>query len=198
METHVTAIAKILTDIGERVEGNLLCDSHPSNDLREHNADKIHNLQTLVRGKSRVCEIGVNAGHSLLLMVDANPMAEYVLFDLGAHAYTRPCVDYIRSVYPSTSIQIVYGDSKETLPVYQGSFELIHVDGGHDLPEISSDYTQSLRLIEPGCPIVFDDADYPTIGTVLDAGLKAGKVRQYTETPGLKSTGRQRTVTPCL
>jgi predicted O-methyltransferase YrrM len=190
MEDHVTALAKILADIGEQVEGNFICDYAPHNDVRGHNSDKIHNLQTLVRGKTRVCEVGFNAGHSLLLMIDVNPTAEYVLFDIGIHAYTRPCFEYLRAAYPSTSMTIIYGDSKETLPAYQGSFDLIHIDGGHLLPELTSDYTQSLRLIQPGCPIVFDDTDYPTIATFLNAKLAAGEVRQHTETPGLKSTGR--------
>jgi predicted O-methyltransferase YrrM len=190
MESHISALVTILLNIGEQVEGNFICDYHPHNDVRGHNADKIHNLRTLVKGKTRVCEVGFNAGHSLLLMLDANPTAEYVLFDLGTHAYTRPCFEYLRAAYPSTSMTILYGDSKETLPAYQGSFDLMHIDGGHLLPELTSDYTQSLRLIQPGCPIVFDDTDYPTIANFLDAKRAAGEVRQYTETPGLKSTGR--------
>jgi len=190
MEDHVSALAKILAEIGERVEGNFICDGEPHRDVRTHNADKIHNLQTLVKGKTRVCEVGFNAGHSLLCMVDVNPTAEYVLFDLGIHAYTRPCFDYLRAAYPSTSMTIVYGDSKETLPAYQGSFDLMHIDGGPHLPELTSDYTQSLRLIQPGCPIVFDDTDFPTIANFLNAKREAGEVRLYTETPTLKPTGR--------
>jgi predicted O-methyltransferase YrrM len=163
MEQHLRAIRDILVGIGEQVEGNLICDVHPDNLQIHINQEKISNLQSLAKGKQRICEIGINAGHSLLLMLDVNPTATYVLFDLGYHRYTRPCVEYIRSVYPSTSIRVIYGDSKTTVPQYNGSFDFIHIDGGHELPEVTSDYNQAIRLIEPNCPIIFDDYDYPTI-----------------------------------
>ena len=194
MDNHLNAIRGILLGIGERLEGNLVCDIHPDNMQTEHNKEKIHNLRHLVKGKQSVCEIGVNAGHSTLLMLDVNPTAAYTLFDIGIHAYTRPCVAYIQSVYPSTKIDIAYGDSKETVPLCKGTFDLIHVDGGHLFPEVKSDYTESIRLIKPGCPIVFDDYDFPVIRAFLDEKLHAGEiVRFYDE--GLLATGRQAIVT---
>jgi len=176
MNSHLTEIRRILIEIGETLEGNLICDIHPDNLVIERNQAKIKNLQTLAKEKTNICEIGVNAGHSLLLMLEVNPTANYVLFDIGSHKYTRPCVDYIRSVYPDTSIQILYGDSKETMPRYEGSFDLIHVDGGHELPELTSDYRESTRLIRKGCPIVFDDYDFPVIRTFLKNKLESREI----------------------
>lgn len=176
MQEHFNAIREILLQIGEQVEGNLVCDIHPDNSMTQANQVKIANLQFLAKGKSRICEVGVNAGHSLLLMLDVNPTADYVLFDIGTHKYTRPCVEYIQSQFPNTSIRIFYGDSKQTLPRQQTEFDLIHIDGGHYAPEVMSDYAESMRLIAPGCPVVFDDYNYPFIQTFLDNKLRQKKI----------------------
>jgi hypothetical protein len=93
VKEHISNIGDILNRIGERVEGNLICDISSDN-LTDHiNKNKIHNLLKLSENKSKICEVGVNAGHSLLLMVSANPKAEYLIFDLNGHAYTKPCVE---------------------------------------------------------------------------------------------------------
>ena len=173
-------LREILLGIGEQVEGNLFCDIHPDNVLVESNSKKIHNLQHLVKGRKRICEIGVNAGHSLLMMLEANPTAEYVLFDIGTHKYTRPCVEYIQSQFPNTSIRVLYGDSKQTLPRCMGEFDFIHVDGGHDMPEVTSDYNESMRLISKEGVIVFDDySNYSHIQSFLDEKHRTGEIRLY-------------------
>lgn len=180
MKIHTDKLREILLGIGEQVEGNLFCDIHPDNVLVEENSKKIHNLQYLVKGKRRICEIGVNAGHSLLMMLEANPTAEYVLFDIGIHKYTRPCVEYIQSQFPDASIQIVYGDSKQTVSEWNGEFDIIHVDGGHDIPEMTSDYNQSMRLIAKNGVIVFDDySNYSHIQAFLDEKQRAGEIHIY-------------------
>jgi predicted O-methyltransferase YrrM len=176
MQKHFNAIREILLEIGENVEGNMICDIHPDNIVSQVNQNKIHNLRHLANGKRRICEVGVNAGHSLLLMLDVNPTADYVLFDIGTHKYTRPCIEYIRSHYPNTSIQVFYGDSKVTLPKQHGEFDLIHIDGGHYPPEVMSDYKESMRLIAPKCPIVFDDYNFPYIQTFLTNKLQTKEI----------------------
>ena len=70
---HIRAIADILHNVGERVEGNLICDIDCDNYVIDRNFAKIHNLKFLCAGKKRICEIGVNACHSLLLMLLVNP-----------------------------------------------------------------------------------------------------------------------------
>lgn len=44
---HVNNITKILKDIGERVEGNLICDIRPDYYVITQNESKIKNLQYL-------------------------------------------------------------------------------------------------------------------------------------------------------
>ena len=46
---HIISISKILESIGERIEGNLICDINPFNFTISQNLVKIHNLQILCK-----------------------------------------------------------------------------------------------------------------------------------------------------
>src|SRR3990170_5871255 len=137
---HMIKLTSILTEIGERVEGNFICDISPTNYTIHQNLAKIKNLQVLSRGKTKICEIGVNAGHSLLIMLLENPTAHYLLFDLNNHRYTVPCLNYLKESFPSATLNLIVGDSVKTVPQYLcdfpdelHTFDLCHIDGGHTL-----------------------------------------------------------------
>lgn len=176
-------IAEILNKIGERVEGNLICDVTSDNLIDDINRSKIYNLLKLSEGKSNICEIGVNAGHSLLLMVSVNPSADYLIFDLGGHSYTRPCVEYIKSQYPSTKITEVYGDTKITLRNYlaknKTKFDMIHVDGGHDTHTVVNDFIYTEKLLKSKGVVVFDDYNYGNIKEVVDFYESQNVISKY-------------------
>lgn len=178
---HILQLSKILDEIGERIEGNLICDVTSDNFIDEVNRDKIDNLIKLAKGKTKICEIGVNAGHSLLLMVSVNPKAEYLIFDLGGHSYTKPCVEYIKSVYPSVKITEVYGDTKLTLRNYntEEKFDLIHVDGGHDTHTVVNDFIYTERLLSPNGIVVFDDYNYGNIKEVINYYQNQNVISKY-------------------
>jgi predicted O-methyltransferase YrrM len=186
VKDHISNIGDILDRIGERVEGNLICDITSDNLTDVANESKIYNLLKLSENKSKICEIGVNAGHSLLLMVSANPEAEYLIFDLGGHVYTRPCVQYIKNAYPSTKITEVYGDSNITLKKYIESnelhtFDLIHIDGGHETATVENDFTCTQELLTKDGVVVFDDYNFGNIRTVIDSYVDKGVISEYTE-----------------
>jgi predicted O-methyltransferase YrrM len=186
VKDHISNISKILDRIGERVEGNLICDISADNLTDVVNQNKIQNLLILAKGKSKICEIGVNAGHSLLLMVSTNPEAEYLIFDLNGHAYTKPCVEYIKNAYPSTKITEVYGDSNVTLKQYIESnelhtFDLIHIDGGHETETVENDFNNTKHLLTENGIVIFDDYNFGNIKTVIDKYVDEGVVSEYTE-----------------
>jgi predicted O-methyltransferase YrrM len=184
VKDHILNIAAILDSLGERVEGNLICDITADN-LTDHiNESKIRNLLKLAEGKSKICEIGVNAGHSLLLMVSANPTAEYLIFDLGGHGYTRPCVEYIRSAYPSTKITEVYGDTNITLREYVKTNELhtcdmIHIDGGHETHTVVNDFIYTQFLLKQDGVVIFDDYNFGNIKSVVDYYVERNVISKY-------------------
>lgn len=186
VKDHIANIADILDRIGERVEGNLICDITSDNLTDAANESKIYNLLKLSENKSKICEIGVNAGHSLLLMVSANPEAEYLIFDLNGHAYTKPCVEYIKNAYPSTKITEIYGDSNVTLKQYIESndlhtFDLIHIDGGHETQTVENDFTHTQELLTKDGIVIFDDYNFGNIKTVIDKYVDEGVISEYTQ-----------------
>jgi hypothetical protein len=178
LQKHLAALSKILQEVGERVEGNFFCDISPTNITAD--VDKINNLRRLVAGREKICEIGVNACHSLLFMVDANPTGEYALFDIGIHKYLEPCFEYLREQFPTTRMNLYLGDSKLTVPAYaeshKGEFDVCHIDGGHLPPEFTSDYKHCMILLKKGGFIIFDDYEIPEIKAFVDSKLALNEV----------------------
>ena len=180
---HVQAISSILKTIGERVEGNLICDINPDNYQIHRNLNKIKNLQYLCKDKRKIIEIGINACHSLLLMILVNPTAEYLLFDLNNHTYTVPTLDYIRANFPDTKINAVFGDSCKTIhafismnPEQLNTYDLIHLDGGHTEDVFSQDYANSKKLATDSGIIIFDDYDLPNINKFINEKLRTKEI----------------------
>lgn len=186
VKDHISNIGDILDKIGERVEGNLICDITSDNFTDVANESKIYNLLRLCENKSKICEIGVNAGHSLLLMVSNNPKAEYLIFDLNGHRYTKPCVEYIKNAYPSTKITEIYGDSNITLKEYINSnelhsFDLIHIDGGHETATVENDFTCTKELLTKDGIVIFDDYNFGNIKNVINDYIDKEVISEYTK-----------------
>lgn len=182
IQTHLNSITQILTDIGERVEGNVYCDIQPTNITADGN--KLRNLRSLCMGKTKICEVGVNACHSLLFMLDVNSEAEYTLFDIGIHKYLEPCFNYVQSAFPATKMKLFLGDSRLTLPAYaethREEFDFIHVDGGHTYDVFSSDYECTYKMLKKGGIMIFDDYNHSEIKQFVDEKVRQGEVLHLT------------------
>lgn len=181
---HFKAIGDIVTEIGEPIEGNFVCDqySDPMIFQFEKNKEKIENLQNFSIGKKKICEIGINACHSLLIMLEMSPTAEYHLFDINFHKYTEPCLEYVKKQYPKTKFYTYYGDSKSTLLDYVISntlytFDFCHIDGGHEMREVCSDFTYVRYLMKPSSPVIFDDYNLPWIKNFIDKRVEHNEIK---------------------
>eukprot|EP00401_Gymnodinium_catenatum_P004183 CAMPEP_0117485656 /NCGR_PEP_ID=MMETSP0784-20121206/15076_1 /TAXON_ID=39447 /ORGANISM="" /LENGTH=545 /DNA_ID=CAMNT_0005280247 /DNA_START=160 /DNA_END=1797 /DNA_ORIENTATION=- len=133
-------------------------------------------------GIQRILEIGFNGGHSALrwlLYSDATVHA----FDLGAHAYARPAAAWLAARFPGR-LKVTWGDSMEELPKYVGEhpetkYELIFVDGGHDINIARSDLKYSAMLANPaGHRILMDDTNIEGPEKAWDELLASGDVVQ--------------------
>jgi hypothetical protein len=180
---HIKNITNILSKIGERVEGNLICDIHPDNWVYQQNVKKIHNLQALCKNKKKIIEIGINACHSLILMLLVNPSAEYLLFDLNFHRYTLPCLDYVKSTFPNANIKVIVGSSVYTIPEFIFSnkeqyhtFDFCHLDGGHTEDVFTSDYHNMKKLMKEDGIVIFDDYDMVEIKNFLNRMLSIDEI----------------------
>lgn len=191
---HVKNITNILEKIGERIEGNLMCDIEPSNWIIEGNISKIKNLQYLCKNKKKITEIGVNACHSLLIMLLENPTADYLLFDLNNHTYTEPTIDYVKKSFPNANIKIIYGDSVKTIGEYiaknqdeLNTYDLCHLDGGHTEDIFSVDYENMKKIMRKDSCVVFDDYNYEEIKKFIGKKLQQNEIKEHNDANVIKN-----------
>lgn len=136
------------------------------------------------QAKTKICEIGFNAGHSAMLMLlgcKKIPI-EFTIFDIGEHRYTQPCLNYITSQFTHVNFQYNKGDSTITIPKWVnnnsqhiGTYDVIHVDGGHSEYCISNDMLNANTLIKVGGIIIIDDTNNQTINKYVDLYLSSSK-----------------------
>jgi predicted O-methyltransferase YrrM len=179
-------LTKILKDVNERIEGNFICNVKPDNYIIQENIEKINNIRYLVKNKKKICEIGVNACHSLLIMLLINSEAEYLLFDLGNHKYTSISIDYIKKVFPNTKINIIYGNSVITLKDFidnnsceNNTYDICHIDGGHTENIFINDYNNVKKIIKNDGIIIFDDYNYSDIKKFLNNKFDMNEIIKY-------------------
>ena len=179
MDQHFTALEHIIRSTGEVLEGNCVYENQTfrRNPLLD---SKRANLVKAAQGAQRICEIGFNAGHSALQLL-SNRSATHLFFDLGEHKYSEPCANYIQSVYPDTAMQFVWGDSRTMIPRWIqanpaaiGTFDVVHVDGGHTPECATSDLFGAYLLAKPGGIIIVDDINSTEIMPTVNVWMRQG------------------------
>ena len=182
IEAHVKALEEIIKSTGEPLEGNSFYYHNSLTRFEQLLTKQINLFWAGSYVKRRFLEIGFNAGHSSLLFLAASGRElEYTIFDLGAHAYVRPCLEYVRKQYPSVNMTYIEGDSTRTLPAFvaentdkKGTYDLIHVDGGHDRDLVLSDVSAAIDLVAPGGLMILDDTNIDYISEIADACVSSG------------------------
>jgi hypothetical protein len=121
------------------------------------------NVWRAARFKERMLEVGVNAGHSALLVLSSSPRLEYYGVDIMSHAYTIECVEFLKGEFPGR-VHLFPGDSREVLPWLASrsgelDFDILHVDGGHTSEVCLSDMSNCIRMSkgERGRHLLLDD-----------------------------------------
>ncbi len=110
-----------------------------------------------------VLEIGFNAGVSSDLFLSVTSL-DVVSFDIGLHAYHKFGKSYIDKKFPNRH-NLILGDSKYTIPEYivsnpRKKFDLIFIDGGHDLETAESDLLNCKDLSHNDTIVIMDDTVY--------------------------------------
>lgn len=141
----------------------------------------------------RVCEIGFNAGHSTMLLLLSKPKnveLDFVVFDIGHHAYTRSTFYYMRSKYPNIRFRYEEGDSTVVMPRWiaynpaeRGTYDVVHVDGGHSEHCIRHDMMNGVQLARVGGIVIIDDTNDPIINSVVNEYISTGKYAEINILP---------------
>jgi hypothetical protein len=108
------------------------------------------------------------------------PDTEFRVFDLNNHMYSKKAFEYLGSQYPQVREMIV-GDSTLTLPQYIkdrpdqiGTYDIIHVDGGHSQDIVISDIFFTDMLLKSGGIMIIDDTNIPHIQNTIERLLRKG------------------------
>jgi hypothetical protein len=181
MQARLEKIEDIIRTCYEKspdfIEGNCVY-SHLSLNVDPDLIPKQNNLKRVgeLYSKERICEIGFNAGHSCLMLLDkVKKGVEYIIFDICEHSYTRPCIEYVKSQFPQISFQLNAGDSRAVLPIWSNvnshllkTFDIVHVDGGHDTSCLCVDIGFALLLAKKDGIVIVDDTDQAPINNIVD------------------------------
>ncbi len=139
------------------------------------------------QAKTRICEIGFNAGHSTMLMLlgrEKTPI-DFTIFDIGHHAYIKPCLEYIQNKFNYINFEYIEGDSVLTIPKWiddnpslVNSFDVVHVDGGHSENCIKNDMINADKLVNLDGIIIIDDTNHSHINRYVNIYVSSGKYKE--------------------
>ena len=135
------------------------------------------------QAETRICEIGFNAGHSTMLMLlgrDSKNL-DFTIFDIGSHKYVKPCFEYIKSKFQHINFEYIEGNSIYTIPEWIhnnkhliGTYDVIHIDGGHSEECIFNDMKNCDLLIKKNGIIIIDDTNMYEINIYVDLYISSG------------------------
>ena len=116
-------------------------------------------LYNLSKTSSHILEIGVYMGHSMLIMLLANPKANITCIDIDP-TYSIPSVSYLRKEFPNAKINLIINDSVKALKKINKKFDLIHIDGNHQIKKVYLEFLLSLKKFKKNeVNLLFDDIE---------------------------------------
>jgi predicted O-methyltransferase YrrM len=147
---------------------------------------KISNLlwaMNLLENNPTVCEIGFNTGFSssIIILGLHNKNPNFYIFDYNEHNYVKPCFDLFKTRFENNinKLEFIEGNSIITVPEFInknqnliGTFDFIHIDGGHSEECIKNDFKNCDSLIKIGGIIIIDDTNVKHINDEVDFYIK--------------------------
>ena len=127
-------------------------------DSRMYEKQKL--LFDLSKNCKNILEVGVYMGHSLLVMLLANPKIKITCIDID-DKYSLPAVNYLRENFKDAQIKFLKGNSLNLLKEINEEFDLYHIDGAHSPHIIAKEVwlcirKKSIKKIN----FLFDDLDF--------------------------------------
>lgn len=136
-------------------------------------------LFNVAKKASRALEIGVYLGHSLLVMLIANPSLTITCMDVDQR-FSPKVVDYLNKMF-NNRILYLPGSAKEVLPVLtqrNESYDLVHIDADHYEDSVREQYLLSQGVMHQNSYIVFDD--YEATRNVIDSFIQQDQLIHIT------------------
>jgi len=116
-------------------------------------------LYETAKKATHVLEIGTYIGHSLLIMLLANPNLNVITIDID-QTFAKPSVQVLQKHFPNAKIYFLHSDSLKMLPKLKDTFNLFHIDGHHDNSYITQEFECCLKMCRDSkMRVIFDDID---------------------------------------
>jgi len=189
-------LKNIIINSGSNLEGNCFYYHSTLTLFPELYSKQLNLFWCGKQNNTKICEIGLNAGHSAMLLLLGNNIenVNFTIFDIGHHLYTKPCFEYIQKKFSHVNFEYIEGDSTITMPIWIdnnkdliGKYDLVHVDGGHSEHCISNDMKNANILVRLNGIIIIDDTDVNSIiNSYVDLYISKG---DYIELELLKTYG---------
>jgi len=139
----------------------------------------IVNLIELLKPKN-ILEIGFNAGFSTLLMKIIDPEINMTCIDINSHSYVIPCYKQICKDYKN--IKLILKNSTIALPELiemKLKFDIIHIDGDHNVKQAEKDLNFCLSLCTSKSVIIIDDTNLQSINDLCEKYIHKKAVKEY-------------------
>jgi hypothetical protein len=117
-------------------------------------------LYNSVKNAKNVLEIGTYMGHSLLIMLLANPELKITCIDI-MDELTRPAVNLLNK-YFNNAIKFIHSDSVTALKTIDEKFDFFHIDGHHHNDYIRNEFILIKKLNnapDKVLRVIFDDQE---------------------------------------
>lgn len=139
------------------------CGSYLINGKKYKYDKKMLNKQLLLykisKKANHILEIGVYMGHSILIMLTANPKLNIIGVDIDDR-FAPKSIKYLAKNFPNSKLKFIQGDSLIILKKLKKKFDLFHIDGDHKPKKIYQEILACISLSKSNnMKILFDDAE---------------------------------------
>ena len=165
--------------------------------------EKRNRIMKASKSSNCVFEIGLNGGHSSLLMLESNPKLKIVANDIAE--FYPPCPNIHPEVYVPAAAEFLTNNFKDRFTFVKGSclkkvpeyvsthkttFDMVHIDGAKETYQ--QDFYNLAPSLSQHALVVFDDSNIPHVQNMVNNLLKEGFVSRTEEFPHMNTTIKYR------
>jgi len=108
-----------------------------------------------------LCEVGFNAGHTSMLLLQATGNSRVLTFDLGDYPWAKWTAQLLKEVY-GDRFEATFGSSGQTVPAFHRArpaevCDIVYIDGAKDYQLRLDDIKHFREMARAGAPLIFDE-----------------------------------------
>jgi len=123
--------------------------------------DRARLLYNCSKKSKHILEVGTNMGHSVFIMLLANPRLKITTIDITGQ-FARLAIKYLQSKFTKSQLTFLQGDSLSVLrTINDKNYDLFHIDGMHGDFYNSQEFLIIKKFVKKNTiKVIFDDLNY--------------------------------------